>query len=157
MNYSIRLDSQHNTAMQRKQSNSMSSTRLFGQQCKATVSIPHICHLDHLYIGGEKIGHVEKFQISIHNRCGEIRNFARFGGISKFNTWQMWRNLKSTLFLLWNLFCGNLRYFSRNLFCCKLRAFAWKKIEQNRWRKNDKYEVDSTQYTAHSHYFGGSS
>ena len=35
-------------------------------------SIPHICHLDHLYIGGEKIGHVEKFQISIHDRCGEI-------------------------------------------------------------------------------------
>ena len=35
-------------------------------------SIPHICHLDDLYIGGEKIGHVEKFQISIHNRCGEI-------------------------------------------------------------------------------------
>ena len=35
--------------------------------------IPHICHLHHLYIGGEKIGHVEKFQISIHNRCGEIR------------------------------------------------------------------------------------
>ena len=28
-------------------------------------TIPHICHLDHLYIGGEKIGHVEKFQISI--------------------------------------------------------------------------------------------
>ena len=26
-------------------------------------SIPHICHLDDLYIGGEKIGHVEKFQI----------------------------------------------------------------------------------------------
>ena len=48
--------------------------------------IPDICHLNHLYIGGEKIGHVEKFQISIHNRCGEIRNFARFGGISKFYT-----------------------------------------------------------------------
>ena len=47
-----------------------------------------------------KIGHVEKFQISIHNRCGEIRNFARFGGISKFYTWQMWRNLKFILFLV---------------------------------------------------------
>ena len=33
---------------------------------------PHICHLDHLYIGGEKIGHVEKFQMSIHDECGEI-------------------------------------------------------------------------------------
>ena len=58
------------------------------------------CHLDHLYRGGRKIGHVEKFQISMHNRCGEIRNFARFGGISKFYTWQMWRNLKFTLFLV---------------------------------------------------------
>ena len=47
-----------------------------------------------------KIGHVEKFQISIHNRCGEIRNFAKFGGISKFYTWQMWRHLKFTLFLV---------------------------------------------------------
>ena len=28
--------------------------------------IPHICHLDHLHVGGEKICHVEKFQISIH-------------------------------------------------------------------------------------------
>ena len=83
-------------------------------------SIPHICHLDHQYIGGEKIGHVEKFQISIHDRCGEIWNFstcrgisnfshnrcgeiiifAKFGGISKFYTWQMWRNLKFTLFLV---------------------------------------------------------
>ena len=35
-------------------------------------SIPHICHLDHQYIGGEKIGHVEKFQISMYDRCGEI-------------------------------------------------------------------------------------
>ena len=50
------------------------------------LSIPHICHLDHLYTGGEKNGHVEKFQISIHDRCGEIRNFAKYGGISKFYT-----------------------------------------------------------------------
>ena len=63
-------------------------------------SIPHICHFDHLYIGGEKNCHVEKFQIWIHNRCGEIRNFARLGGISKFYTWQMWRNLKFILFLV---------------------------------------------------------
>ena len=28
--------------------------------------IPDICHLDHLHVGGEKICHVEKFQISIH-------------------------------------------------------------------------------------------
>ena len=90
---------------------------LDGISCTTT---PHICHLDHLYIGGEKIGHVEKFQISIHDRCGEIWNFstcrgisdfshnrcgeiwifAEFGGISKFYTWQMLRNLKFTLFLV---------------------------------------------------------
>ena len=54
--------------------------------------IPHICHLNHLYIGGEKIGHVknfrfqyttdvekseilpdlEEFQNSTHDKCEEI-------------------------------------------------------------------------------------
>ncbi len=53
---------------------------------------PHICHLDHLYIGGEKSvmwrnfrfqcmtdvekfeisPHAEEFQLFPHNRCGEI-------------------------------------------------------------------------------------
>ena len=33
-----------------------------------------------------------------HNRCGEMWNFAKFGGISHFSTWQMWRNMKFTLF-----------------------------------------------------------
>ena len=65
-------------------------------------TIPHICHLNHLYIGGEKSvmwrnfrfqymtdvdkseipPHVEEFQISVHDRCGEIWSFAKFGGIS---------------------------------------------------------------------------
>ena len=35
-------------------------------------SIPDICHGSHGYIRGEKICHVEKFQISVHDRCGEI-------------------------------------------------------------------------------------
>ena len=34
--------------------------------------IPHICHGSHGYICGEKICHVEKFQISVHDRRGEI-------------------------------------------------------------------------------------
>ena len=34
--------------------------------------IPDICHGSHGYIRGEKICHVEKFQISMHDRCGEI-------------------------------------------------------------------------------------
>ena len=40
--------------------------------CKHHRTIPDICHLDHLYIDEEKIGHVEKFQILIHYRCVEI-------------------------------------------------------------------------------------
>ena len=43
----------------------------------------------------------------------------------------MWRYLMFALFWMWNLLCGNLRYFSRNLFCCDLIAFTWKK-----WAKN---------------------
>ena len=35
--------------------------------------IPDICHGSHGYIRGEKICHVEKFQMSIHDRCGEIK------------------------------------------------------------------------------------
>ena len=50
-----------------------------------------------------------EFQNSTHDRCEEIWNLSCF-----------W---------LWNLFCGNLRYFLRNLFCRDLRAFTWKKIE----------------------------
>ena len=40
-----------------------------------------------------KICHVEKFQIYMHDRCGEIWNFSTFEVISNFSTWQMWRNL----------------------------------------------------------------
>ena len=40
------------------------------------LTIPHICHLDHLYIGGEKSVMWRKFQISIHDRCGEMSNFS---------------------------------------------------------------------------------
>ena len=44
----------------------------------AVFCIPHICHLYHLYIGGEKISHVENFQISIHGRCGESPHVEEF-------------------------------------------------------------------------------
>ena len=112
-----------------------------------TVTIPHICHLDHLYIGGEKIGHVEKFQISTHDRCGEIWNFSMWRVISDFSHNRCWEILPNLgefhnspharceeiwnlpCFGLWNLFGGNWRYFFRNLFCRDLRVFAWKKIE----------------------------
>ena len=48
--------------------------------------IPHICHLDHLHVGGEKSVMWRKFQISIHDKCGEIWNFSTCRGISAFST-----------------------------------------------------------------------
>ena len=35
-------------------------------------TIPDICHGHRDGVRGEKICHVEKFQISVHDRCGEI-------------------------------------------------------------------------------------
>ena len=55
--------------------------------------LPHICHIYHIWDMWRKICHVEKFQIYMHDRCGEIWNFSTFGVISNFSTWQMWRNL----------------------------------------------------------------
>ena len=43
---------------------------------------------------GEQICHVEKYPISIYDRCGEIWNFCTCGVISNFAIWKMWRNLK---------------------------------------------------------------
>ena len=40
--------------------------------------IPDICHLSHLYICGEKICHVEKFQSSMHGRCVEFHTWSNF-------------------------------------------------------------------------------
>ena len=55
--------------------------------------IPHICHQSHQYICGEKNCHVEKFQISMHDKCGDFWNFSTCRVISNLSTWQMWRNL----------------------------------------------------------------
>ena len=57
------------------------------------VSISDICHKYHKLDMWRKICHVEKFQIYMHDRCGEIWNFSTFGVISNFSTWQMRRNL----------------------------------------------------------------
>ena len=35
-------------------------------------SIPHICHGLTDGVRGEKISHVENFQITVHDRCGEV-------------------------------------------------------------------------------------
>ena len=43
-----------------------------GQVPGDSESIPDICHGHTDGVRGEKICHVEKFQISVHDRCGEI-------------------------------------------------------------------------------------
>ena len=119
------------------------------------VTIPHICHLDHLYIGGEKIGHVKKFQISIHDRCGEIWNFstwrgisvflhnrcgkmwifAKFGEISHFSTGQMWRNLK---FIQFFVIKSVLRCFCEIRFGAIYALLRGEKLSQKNWIGGEK-------------------
>ena len=81
--------------------------------------IPHICCKYHKSDLWRKICHVEKFQIYMHERCGEIWNFSTCGVISNFSTWQMWRNLK---FLhSWHV------YDVENVFkCVHVMLFCWK-------------------------------
>ena len=79
---------------------------------------------------GEKICHVEKFHISVHDRCGEIWNFSTCGLISHFSTWQMWRNLKSpSLCAQFMVFCCILHCFDAEFVCfCDLRCFVAKSV-----------------------------
>ena len=90
-----------------------------------------------------QICHVEKFQISMHDRCGEIQIFSTYGVISDFSSWQMWRNLKFLHIWLvcdvenvkFKLFCCKIgiiaiyALLSRNLFGRDLRTFMWGKTE----------------------------
>ena len=89
--------------------------------------------------------HVREFQI-FHTtlRCGKIRNFTNFGGISKLYTCDMTDVKKSEFYpvfvckiCLW-LFALFLRY----LFFCNSRALAWKKLNKKLYcrKKNDKYD-----------------
>ena len=95
---------------------------------------------------GEKICHVEKFQISQHDRCGEIQNFSTsvicvMWRYIKFlhicHVCDVWRNPKflHICHLFCVVFCNKIRLFtiyavlSQNLLCRDLRAFAWRKIE----------------------------
>ena len=71
-----------------------------------------------------KICHVEKFQISMRDKCGEIWNLSICGVISHFAIWKMWRNLK--IFHIWHV-CEEedvstcVKFM---LFCCKLGFVA---------------------------------
>ena len=59
-----------------------------------TFSFSLRCYLYHLPDMWRKICHVEKFQISMRDKCEEIWNFSICGVISNFAIWKMWRNLK---------------------------------------------------------------
>ena len=128
----------------------------FWTNTSETTFTPHICHLDHLYIGGAKSvmwrnfrfqcmtdvekfeisPHAEEFQLFPHNRCGKMWNFAKFGGILHISTWQMWRNPKFTLFCCCKIcFVTNYAVFAKSV----LARFTSQKLD--RLRKNDKYEV----------------
>ena len=93
--------------------------------------IPHICHQSHQYICGEKNCHVEKFQISMHDKCGDFWNFSTCRVISNLSTWQMWRNLNflhmwsNFRFLLMTyVWFGKCLHVQIMLFCCKIGFVA---------------------------------
>ena len=76
--------------------------------------------------GKSKISlHVEKFQMSSHDRCGKIWNSPHLACV-----WCRKRRhiCKIYAIFLKNQFCQNLRTLSRNPFCCNLRTFVWRKI-----------------------------
>ena len=72
--------------------------------------------------------HVAEFQIL---RTKEIRNFAKFEGVSNFSTWQMWRNLKFTLFLVVKSVFGNFCNF-----LCKLFVTIYTLLRGKNWARN---------------------
>ena len=83
----------------------------------------HICHEYHGLYLWRKNCHVEKFQLSMYDNCGEIENFSTCGEISV---------------QLMGFYCNLCRFVAksvihavllRNLFCHNLRAFMWRKIE----------------------------
>ena len=85
--------------------------------------------------GKSKISlHVEKFQMSSHDRCGKIWNSPHLACVwcrKRHHIYKIY-----AIFLKKNQFCQK-RTLSRNPFCRNLRTFVWRKI----YRKNDKYEV----------------
>ena len=94
-------------------------TKYFLPSGRLPSCIAHSCHIYHIWDMWRKVCHVEKFQIYMHERCGEIWNFSTCKVISNLYTWQMWRHLK---FLhTWNV------YDVENVFkCVHVMLFCWK-------------------------------
>ena len=104
------------------------------------------CYLYHQPDMWRKICHVEKFQISLRDKCGEIWYFSTWGVFSNIAIWKMWINLK---FLhLWHmcdeengstcvkfmLFVAKLvllqfTHFSCSFFLLQFTLFVWRNIE----------------------------
>ena len=92
-----------------------------------TFSFSLRCYLYHLPDMWRKICHVEKFQISLRDKYGEIWYISTWGVFSNIAIWKMWINLK---FLhIWHI--------------CVMRRMA---PQLRGWRKNDKYQVPYTLY-----------
>ena len=85
-------------------------------------SRPDICHKYHELYSWRKNCHVEKFQLSMYDNCGEIENFSTCGEISV---------------QLMGFYCNLCRFVAKSVihavlsrnFCHNLRAFMWRKFE----------------------------
>ena len=82
----------------------------------------HICHECHELYSCRKICHVEKFQLSMYDNCGENENSTTCGEILGYfeKFWEILENFAT----IYTLSCGE-----------KLSP------KVHLWRKNDKYEV----------------
>ena len=106
---------------------------------------PDICHEYHeLYSWRKKCQKkMEKFQLSMYGKCGEIENFSTCGEISDVSTWQMWRNLKlcvqfivcfvAKTFLRITLFCREI-LLSRFTRYCVEKTWAKKCARGEKWQ-----------------------
>ena len=125
-----------------------------------TFSFSLRCYLYYLPDMWRKICHVEKFQISLRDKCGEIWYFSTWGVFSRNAIWDVDKSKISPLlayvwwgewlhmceihaFLLQNWFCCNLHTFVADFFVAIYAFLCGKKINQQlrSWRKNDKYQV----------------
>ena len=95
------------------------------QKCPKFIrrGIPDICHLDHLHVGGEKIGTWRNIIFQHLTDVKKSENFSTCRGISDFSTQQMWRYVK--ICQIWRNFTflymtDVKKYEIYPVFCCKI-------------------------------------
>ena len=82
--------------------------------------------------------HAEEFQIFPHNRCGDMWNFAKYGGISHIFRWQMWRNPKFTLFCCSKIcFVANYAVFAKSVLA-RFTCFCVENNSAKNWLGGEK-------------------